>query len=91
MLRAMPHPGKVPLQKVTLAFPQDLYRDVQSIVRTGRRWISEADFIRGAVANEVERWKAAGHVLPAGPGPADVVEEVRREAQARARTRSPPG
>lgn len=75
----MPHPGKVPLEKVTLAIPSDLYADVRSIVRSGRRWISEADFIRHAVANEVERWKAAGHRLPEGPGPADLVEEVRRE------------
>ena len=75
----MPHPGKVPLEKVTLAIPAELYSDVSSIVKTGRRWISEADFIRNAIANEVERWKSAGHRLPEGTGPADLVDEVRRE------------
>ena len=75
----MPHPGKVPLEKVTLAIPADLYADVSNIVKMGRRWISEADFIRHAIANEVDRWKAAGHRLPEGPGPGDLVEEVRRE------------
>ena len=75
----MPHPGKVPLEKVTLAIPADLYADVSNIVKMGRRWISEADFIRHAIANEVERWKSAGHRLPEGPGPGDLVEEVRRE------------
>ena len=73
----MPHPGKVPLEKVTLAIPADLYADVTQIVRLGRRWISEADFIRHAVANEVDRWKSAGHRLPEGPSPAEVVEGVR--------------
>ncbi len=87
----MPHPGKVPLKKVTLAFPHDLYGDVEQIVRNGRRWISEADFIRHAVANEVDRWKAAGHRLPEGPSPADLVEEVRarRAAETAERKRAP--
>jgi Arc/MetJ-type ribon-helix-helix transcriptional regulator len=67
----MPHPGKVPLKKITLALPEDVYRDVENIVKVGRRWISEADFIRHAVANEVERWKAQGHQMPAGPSPAE--------------------
>ena len=87
----MPHPGKVPLAKVTLAIPTDLYADVGHIVRSGRRWISEADFIRHAIANEVDRWKAAGHRLPEGPSPADLVEEVRarRAAEAAERRRAP--
>jgi Arc/MetJ-type ribon-helix-helix transcriptional regulator len=85
----MPHPGKVPLAKVTLAFPEDLYRDVQHIVRSGRRWISEADFIRHAVANEVERWKAAGHQLPAGPSPDAFLEGVSRDRAGRERKPAP--
>jgi hypothetical protein len=63
----MPHPGKVTLKKVTLAFPQDLYGEVSQIVKGGHRWISEAAFIRHAVANEVDRWKKEhlGTVPPA--------------------------
>ena len=53
----MPHPAKVPLHKMNLALPQDLYDEVTQIVRGSRRWISEADFIRNAVANEVDRWR----------------------------------
>lgn len=67
----MPHPGKVPLKKITLAVPADLYGDVTQIVRMGRRWISEADFIRHAIANEVDRWKSGGHRLPEDPGPTE--------------------
>ena len=85
----MPHPGKVPLLKITLAIPRDLYGDVSAIVRIGQRWISEADFIRHAVANEVERWKAAGHRLPEGTGAAGLVEEVRVKGADPARRRAP--
>lgn len=85
----MPRPGKVPLKKVTLAMPEELYTEVEHIVRIGRRWISEADFIRNAVANEVERWKAAGHRLPEGPGPGDLVEEVRAREASNRRPRKP--
>lgn len=76
----MPHPGKVPLEKITLSFPADTLKDVRSIVSSAHRWISEADFIRHAVANEVQRYQAAGHRLPEGPGPADLVDQVRARA-----------
>ncbi len=85
----MARPGKVLLKKVTLAMPEELYTEVEHIVRVGRRWISEADFIRNAVANEVERWKAAGHRLPEGPSPGDLVEAVREREPGRGRRPSP--
>lgn len=67
-----------------------VYREIVTLVDRGY-WLSFQEFAREALKEKLDRWKAEGHVLPAGPGPADVVEEVRREAQARPRTRSPPG
>jgi Arc/MetJ-type ribon-helix-helix transcriptional regulator len=52
--------GRVPYEKVNVALPMELYREIESIVGTGRRWMSVVDFIRFACANEVERWKE-GH------------------------------
>ena len=60
-------PPKVPLQRMTLTLPLELYTDVQQIVKSGRRWISEADFVRHAVANEVDRWKRE-HLGTVPPG-----------------------
>ena len=87
----MPHPGKVPLKKLTVTLPESLYRDVETIVLTGKRWISEVDFVRQAVSDQVDRWKAAGHRLPEGPSTADLVEEVRarRAAETPERRRAP--
>ena len=85
----MARPGKVPLRKLTVTLPENLYRDVEAIVSTGKRWISEVDSIRQAVSEEVDRWKAAGHRLPEGTGPAGVVEEVRAREAATARRRGP--
>jgi hypothetical protein len=55
----MAGPGKkrVPLTKVTVSLPSGLFEDVGAIVNSERRWISAVDFIRWAVANEVEHWK----------------------------------
>ena len=53
----MPRPGKVPLRKLTVTLPEELYREVEAIVGGGKRWISEVDFVRHAVANEVDRWR----------------------------------
>lgn len=76
----MPHPGRVPLKKVTIAIPGDLYSDVTEVVRAGRRWISEADFIRHAVANEVDRYKTDhGGQIPLPPGTVTMPERKRRE------------
>lgn len=52
--------GRVPYEKVNVALPMELYREIQSIVGTGTRWMSVVDFIRFACANEVERWNE-GH------------------------------
>ncbi len=52
---------------MTLTLPLELYTDVQQIVKSGRRWISEADFVRHAVANEVDRWKRE-HLGSVPPG-----------------------
>ncbi len=60
----MPRPGKVPLKKVTVTLPKSLYDDVERIVFNGKRWISEVDFIRQAVSDQVERWKREN---PYGP------------------------
>lgn len=37
-----------------------------------QRWITEAAFVRDAVIEKIERWKAEGHRLPAGPGPEEL-------------------
>ncbi len=74
----MPRPGKVPLKKLTVTIPVDLYREVEAIVSVGKRWISEVDFIRHAVANEVDRWRASGHHIPETPSPSDVGAKQER-------------
>ena len=71
----MTRPGKVPLKKLTVTIPFDLYRDVEAIVIGGKRWISEVDFIRHAVANEVDRWKREH---PGTPASAEAVSAFGR-------------
>ena len=73
-----------------MRIPVGIYADFNSIVSREMRWKSVADFLLEAGKEKLDRWKAEGHVLPAEPGPAGVVEEVRREAQTRTRTRVPP-
>jgi Arc/MetJ-type ribon-helix-helix transcriptional regulator len=85
----MARPGKVPLRKLTVTLPESLYKDVEAIVLTGKRWISEVDFIRQAVSDQVDRWKAAGHQLPAGPSPGSFVEGVSRDRAGRERKPAP--
>ena len=75
----LPARGRVAVVRLQVSLPLGLYEEVEQIVKQGRRWLSAVDFVRWATGNEVERWKSAGHRLPEGPGPADLVDEVRRE------------
>ncbi|MDE1822211.1 MAG: hypothetical protein KGJ23_15820 [Euryarchaeota archaeon] len=55
----------MPYEKVNVALPRELYREIATIVGTGRRWMSVTDFVRFACANEVGRWRSA-HSARAG-------------------------
>lgn len=69
----MPRPGKVPLHRLTITLPEELYLDVERIVGAGKRWISEVDFIRHATSDAVDKWRsehpASAGPLPGGPYP----------------------
>ena len=59
--------GRVPYEKVNVALPLELYREIETIVGTGKRWMSVVDFIRFACANEVERWRETHRAPPVPP------------------------
>ena len=67
------------MQKLTLSLPVALLEQINFIVQREGRWTSDLEFIRWAVVSEIDRWKAAGHRLPEGPGPADLLGEVKQE------------
>ena len=71
--------GSVRLEKVQVGIPEGTYREIEQAVRATGQWMSVVDFLREAAKEKLERWKSAGHRLPEGPGPADLVDEVRRE------------
>lgn len=81
--------GSVRLEKIQVGLPEGTYRDIEQAVKTSGQWMSVVDFLREAAKEKLERWKAAGHSLPEGPGPAGVVEEVRAREGATARRRGP--
>ena len=81
--------GKQPYERLHIAVPRGLFKEAEAVVEREGRWMSMADFAREAIHEKVERWKAAGHSLPEGPGPAGVVEEVRAREAATARRRAP--
>ena len=85
-----PTKGRAPVERVEVRVPTGVYSDFDRIVGLERRWKSVADFLLEAGKHEVERWKSAGHRLPEGPSPADLVEEVRarREAEGPGRRRA---
>ena len=89
----MPGPKKsrVPVEKLTVTLPQGMYQEVIGIINVEHGWLSAIDFIREATKEKVDRWKSAGHRLPEGPSPADLVEEVRarRAAETPERRRAP--
>jgi hypothetical protein len=60
--------GKVKLEKVTLALPSGLLEEIGVIVRSERRWISDLEYIRWALASAVESYRKE-HPGPAGPDP----------------------
>ncbi|MDE1881195.1 MAG: hypothetical protein KGI89_11700, partial [Euryarchaeota archaeon] len=55
-----------------------VYREIVTLVDRGY-WLSFQEFAREALKEKLDRWKAAGHEMPARP--ADVVEEVRRDRE----------
>ena len=65
--------------KINSSLPEGEYQELHAVIESTRRWNDVADFARQAIREKLDRWKAAGHRLPEGPGPADLVEEVRRE------------
>ena len=71
--------GSVRLEKIQVGLPEGTYRDIEQVVRSSGQWMSVVDFVREAAKEKLDRWKAAGHRIPEGPGPADLVDEVRRE------------
>ena len=86
-----PTKGRAPVERVEVRIPTGVYADFDRVVTIERRWKSVADFLLEAGKREVDRWKSAGHRLPEGPSPADLVEEVRarRAAETPERRRAP--
>ena len=72
--------------QVTVELAPVTKQALEEIVRRGES-LSVQDFVRRAVDEKLDRWKTAGHRLPEGQSPADLVEEVRarRAAEAPAR------
>lgn len=64
----MPAPGKgrIPIVKVTVAFPAPLFEQMEGIVRGEGRWLSVVDFVRFACGNEVERHSGKPRSVPKG-------------------------
>ena len=71
--------GGVRLEKVQVGLPEGTYREIEMIVRSSGQWMSVVDFLRDAAKEKIERWKSAGHHIPEGPAPEDLLEEVRRD------------
>ena len=63
--------GKVKLEKVTLALPTGLLEEIGVIVRSERRWISDLEYIRWALASAVESYRKE-HPGPSGPDPGQI-------------------
>ncbi|MEM3845484.1 MAG: hypothetical protein QXU98_07270 [Candidatus Parvarchaeota archaeon] len=64
--------------QVCVLFPFDTYNTIISIMSRDRSWFKEADFIRDAVKEKIERWNkehgAYGH-----PGRAPKKEENKKQ------------
>ena len=69
--------------------PEGTYREIEQVVRSSGQWMSVVDFMREAAKEKLDRWKAAGHQLPAGPSPDAFVEGVSRDRAGRERKPTP--
>ena len=43
--------------KMTIAFPQGMIREMESIMSIEQSWLSAQEFIRDAIKEKIERWK----------------------------------
>ncbi len=60
--------ARVPLKRMNLALPAELFDEITAIVKSAKRWMSEVDFVRNAAYEAAVRYREE-HPGPAGPDP----------------------
>lgn len=70
--------AKVPLKRMNVALPAELFDEITAIVKSARRWLSEVDFVRNAAYEAVERYREE-HPGPAGPEPGRLPSDDTKE------------
>ena len=70
-------PGKskagVETELVGVRMPVGAYREMMGVIETDRKWPkpTRQNFILEAIKEKIDRWRAEGHTVVAGPLPGD--------------------
>jgi hypothetical protein len=48
----------IPTERVTVLIPEGLYAEMVEVMTRERKWVDRVEFVRQAVREKVDRWKA---------------------------------
>jgi len=48
----------IPTERVTVLIPEGLYAEMVEVMTHEKKWVDRVEFVRQAVREKVDRWKA---------------------------------